>query len=60
MKTQTEYRKCPFCGDILTKGGHTRCGKTWRQVWKCARRSGCGRVTINPGEICLDEWLTMA
>ena len=33
---------------IMAKTGLVRSGQTWRQIWICGGRAGCGRKTIIP------------
>ncbi len=58
-KLPIEYRQCPCCKDgIMTHAGVVHCGTLpdgkpkWIVQWKCARRTGCGHRTVNPGLPC--------
>ncbi len=50
VKTMTIESKlfCPVCRQPVSKAGFGWSGKNHRQMWKCARRNGCGRPTAHP------------
>ena len=41
---------CPRCGGPMTKAGFQWSGKNRRQLYRCARKTGCGHVTMTPVE----------
>ena len=54
-----KYHQCSSCDKgVMVKAGFALTGilpdgkARWVQQWRCARRSGCGSRTVNPGPAC--------